>query len=333
MTMHLFRNRSYRRYFQFMDAFAQPRCPLCVLLFDCDQTAINTFLASPERRQKPETALKALCVLHKIRVKKNIAVDDPSLSIMLKAVVKDSLHVLARPRRHPMAGWWRWFERFRPGCPLCIQLSAQEKSLCRALIRFLGDTEFWKGFSRAPLLCLDHLEKCLTFADEGAEFERLLNDQSAKLNELLYDLIRFEATGTREKCKSTALDWLADFAGPLFDIDDASAFSAALEVAPEPQTPPDLCAVELQDQEQLLFENEKLTRKVRDLLHRLNDVESRAASLHYQVSRLSEDNKRLEMGYTGANAQADGLKHLVRDLRGQIERLKNGVTEQTAKAS
>lgn len=328
--MHLFRNRSYRLYFHFRDAFAGQRCPLCALLSDYDRSAIKAFLAS-SKRQRPEIVLKALCVSHRMRVKKHIAGDDPSLSIILKAALRDSLHELARPRRHPMPGWWRWFERFRPGCPLCIQLSAQEKSLCRALIRFLGDTEFWKGFSRAPLLCLDHLEKCLTFAIEGAEFERLLNDQSEKLNELLYDLIRFEATGTREKCKSTALDWLADFAGPRWNFSAVDNFSSASEQVPEAQ--PNFPPVESPDPERLLFENEKLTRQVRDLLHRLNELEGRAASLHYRVSRLSEDNKRLEMGYTGANTQANGLKQLVKDLREEIATLKNGHIEPRAKAA
>jgi hypothetical protein len=45
---------------------------------------------------------------------------------------------------------------------------------------------------------------------------------------------------------------------------------------------------------------------------------------HYRVARLSEDNKRLELGYVGANTQADGLKQLVRDLREEVARLKAG---------
>jgi hypothetical protein len=178
------------------------------------------------------------------------------------------------------------------------------------------------------------LEKCLAVAYQRVGFKRLLNDQSAKLNELLNDLIRFEATGTQGECKSTALDWLADFAGPTPDAGNADASFTEADVPAEltSQAPPDSLADESQNQEQLLFEKEKLTRKVRDLLDRLNDVETRAASLHYQVARLSEDNKRLEMGYTGANTQANGLKQLVQDLRKEIHQLKNGGAEPSAKA-
>lgn len=39
------------------------------------------------------------------------------------------------------------------------------------------------------------------------------------------------------------------------------------------------------------------------------------------------------MGYTGANTQADGLKQLVRDLRQEIEHMKNGSTEHDRKES
>lgn len=333
MTRHLFRNRWHRIYFQLFDAFAQPRCPFCILLSQFERTLITSFLASPGRRKKSKIPLKTLCVVHKIRVKK-IAADDPSLLTMLKTAVRDSLREVAHPRRHSTAGWRRWFEPFRTGCSLCTQLSSQERFLCGAVIQFLDDMEFWKGFQKAPLLCLDHLEKCLAVADQRVGFKRLLNDQSAKLNELLDDLIRFEATGSHGECKSTALDWLADFAGPALDAGNADASFAAADVPAEltSQAPPDSLAGESQDQEQVLFEKEKLARKVRDLLERLSHLETRAASLHYQVARLSEDNKRLEMGYTGANTQANGLKQLVQDLRAQIDQLKDGSTERRAKA-
>jgi chromosome segregation ATPase len=203
------------------------------------------------------------------------------------------------------------------------------------LVRFLDDTEFWNGFRQAPLLCLDHLEKCLAVADQRVGYKRLLNDQSAKLNELFDDLIRFEATGTHGECESTALDWLADFAGPTLDAGHADGSFTQTEPRSEltSDAQVDSIALAQQYQEDLLFENEKLTRKVSDLMERLSYLETRAASLGYQVARLSEDNKRLEMGYTGANSQANGLKQLVQDLRKEIQQLKNGASEPRAKAA
>ena len=328
MTRRLFQNRWQRIYFQLLDAFARPRCPLCALISELDRTLIASFFASSDKRKKIKTALKVLCAAHKTRLKE-IGADDPAFLIMLKTAMRDSLGALAHRHGHSTSRWRRWFGPFRASCPLCTQLSSEERVLCRALIRFLDDTEFWKGFQGASLLCLDHLEKCLAVAEQSVGFKRLLDDQSAKLNELLDDLIRFEATGTHGECKSTALDWLADFAGTTLDPGNADGSFTEPDLPPELTSP---LADESQNQEQLLFQKEKLTRKVRDLLDRLNDVETRAASLGYQVAKLSEDNKRLEMGYTGANTQANGLNQLVQDLRKEIHQLKNGGAEPSAKA-
>jgi hypothetical protein len=218
-------------------------------------------------------------------------------------------------------------------CPICRPLLREEKNLCRGLIQFLDDVEFWKGFQKAPLLCLEHLEKCLAIAGKGRGFERLLNDQSAKLNNLLNELVRFEATGTHEESKLTALNWLADFAGIPVNgeglvVSTEDKFSNDLLSEQHADEP----AVDGHDPEELLFENEKLRRKVRDLVQRLNEVETRAASLHYRCAELSETNKRLEMGYTGASTQARGLAKLVQDLRAEIKRLEEGKIESRAKA-
>ena len=334
MTKHLFRNRWHRIYFQLLDAFTHGQCPLCFLLCQIERSLITAFLGRPDERKPFKLSLKSLCAVHKIRVKK-IAADNPILLTMLKTAVGDSLRDVAHPHRHSTAGWRRWFELFHAGCPLCRSLSSRERMLCGALIQFLSDTEFWKGFQRASLLCLDHLEKCLAIADQRVGFKRLLNDQSTKLNGLLDDLIRFEATGTHEECKSTAFDWLGDFPGPRLDAGNGHGSFTEADLMPElaSEAQADSIAPEQQYQEELLFENEKLARKVKNLMERLNFLETRAASLSYQVARLSDDNKRLEMGYTGANAQANGLKQLVQELRTQIGQLKSENPEQGVKAA
>ena len=215
-----------------------------------------------------------------------------------------------------------------------VRFQGKRQNLCRALIQFLDDVEFWKAFQRAPLLCLNHLEKCLAMAGTGRGFQRLLNDQNTKLNNLLNELVRFEATGTYEESKVTALNWLADFAwtpasdAGLMESTDNHRSNELLS-----EQPTDGPSLDGHDPEELLFENEKLGRKVRDLIQRLNEVETRAASLHYRCAELSETNKRLEMGYTGASTQARGLVKLVQDLREEIKTLKEGNAEHSAKAA
>jgi uncharacterized protein DUF6062 len=332
MTKYPFRNHWYRLYFELRDAFAHNRCPLCALLSELEPTLIAGFFALAGSRKKFDCELKALCLVHKTRFKK-IGANDPSLLTMLKRATGDSLRELAHLRRRPKAKWRRWFEPFRAGCPLCSRLSSQERTLCRTLIRFLEDTDFWKKFATAPLLCLDHLEKCLRNGETGVGFERLRNDQSAKLNALLNDLIRFEATGTHVECKASALNWLADFLSPALETTDADEPLDGADVAPEAisQATPDSLAEGSPDRERVFFENERLTREVKDLMERLGQLETSDAAFCYQVATLSEDNKRLEMGYTGANLQADGLKQLVQVLRKEIHQLKNGTAEPRTK--
>jgi hypothetical protein len=330
MVAHLFQNGWYRVYFQLVDSFSQPRCPLCALLAQKEQELITALLHGPEQRRTSWISAKTLCVFHKSLLTK--AADDSQLLPMLKTAINHYLEQLAHHPKRPPSGWSRWLHRFRGGCSWCGRVLAREQALCRALVRLLDDGDFWKEFQRAPLLCLDHLEKCLCLATNERGFERLLKDQSAKLNELLNDLIRFEATGNDKESRSIALDWLAGFIGPSIygrEITVSSPDNMPREFLAEPQE----ATGKGHDSEELLFENEKLRRKVEDLIQRLNHLETRAASLHYRVSVLSEDNKRLEMGYTGASTQARGLEKLVRNLRAEVATLKEGNPAQRAKAA
>jgi hypothetical protein len=153
------------------------------------------------------------------------------------------------------------------------------------------------------------------------------------LTHLLNELVRFEATGTHEESKPTALNWLADFAATSASGRAPVAFTESESSNDSLSDPHAAATVDGHDPEELLFENEKLRRKVRDLIQRLNEVETSVAFLHYRCGELSETNKRLEMGYTGASAQARGLENLVRDLREEIKKLKEGRTEHSVKAA
>ena len=288
-------------------------------------------IVAAAEQAKPKVAAKGLCTVHRLRLKK-IAPDRPGFLNMIKVALRSSLLTFAHPRKHPKTQWRQWFAPFGVGCPVCRELSSQESTLCRVLTQCLSDTEFWKAFSRAPLLCLDHLDKCLSLAQPGVGCKRLVNDQSAKLDGLLNELVRFEATGKNVEYKTAALDWFVSSAWPPVDGSETDAPFAEpdLVVDSTSHTGAELATPET---EQLLFENEKLRRQVRELMNRLNELESRAASLHYRAAQLSDDNKRLEMGYTGANTQAEGLKQLVRDLRQEIEHMKNGSTERDMKES
>jgi hypothetical protein len=319
--MRFFRNRGYRLYFQLLDSFRQSRCPLCILLSEAEQGLVTVLFASLDKKKKRPVSQAALCTAHRRNVKE-VARDVTALPLV-KTAIGNALKRVSRPSK-ANSRWGVWLPRPRITCRLCTGLFSEEKILCRALICFLEDADFGKAFQRAPILCLQHLQKCLAVGHKRSGFERLLDDQKAKLNGLLNDLVRFEATGRDPESWSTALAWWADFVGPV----PATSGGGAAQVEPAPAAPSgmdfDEAGFNDPDPEKLAFENEKLNRKVRDLLDRLNELETRSASLQYRVGTLTDDNKRLEMGYTGASTQARGLEKLVRELTAEIKTLKEG---------
>jgi hypothetical protein len=251
------------------------------------------------------------------------AITEATALPLIKAAVGNALRRVSHTFE-PSSKWSGWLSRHGTACLLCTQVFSEENILCRALLCFLEDADFGKAFQRAPLLCLDHLQKCLAMVGKRSGFERLLDDQRAKLNGLLNDLIHFEATGKNPESWSTALEWWAGSVGPALSAAGSDVAESETTAAAASEVDFDEVTLSDHDAEKLVFENEKLKRKARDLLDRLNELEGRAASLQYRVATLSEDNKRLELGYTGASTQARGLEKLVRDLTAEIRRLKGG---------
>lgn len=321
MTMRLFRNRGYRLYFQLLDSFRHPRCALCFLLSQTEQGMIASFFVSPDKKENSPASQTAMCSDHRRRLKA-FATDAAALTLIKTAIGK-ALGQVSRPFEST-SKWSAWCPRHDIVCPLCARLFSEEKILGRALVRFLEDPDFGRAFQSAPLLCSEHLQRCLTRGRKRRGFERLLRDQRAKLDGLVSDLIRFEATGNNPDCWSTALAWWADFVGPPLGAAKGHVAEYEATAAAPSEMDFDGAAFNDPDPEKLAFENEKLNRKVCDLLDRLNELETRAASLEYRVATLSEDNKRLEMGYTGASTKARGLEKLVRDLTAEIKTLKEG---------
>ncbi len=319
--MRFFQDRRYRLYFQLLDSFSQPRCALCFLLSQSEQRLIANSFVSPPRKKKIPIPGMTLCAGHRRRVRE--AATENSALPMIKTALRNALTWVSHPPKSARK-WSGWFPRYGIECMLCAELFSEEKILCRALLCFLEDADFGKAFQRAPLLCLEHLQKCLAAGHQRSGFERLLDDQRAKLNGLLNDLIRFETTGKNPESWSTALEWWTDFVGPAPGAAGGDAAEAELVAAAPSEMDFDEAALNDPDPEKLVFENEKLNRKVRDLLDHLNELEARAASLQYRVATLTEDNKRLKMGYTGASTQARGLEKLVRDLTAEIKTLKEG---------
>ena len=320
MPALFFQNRRHQIYFELLDSFRHQGCPLCVFLEAKDQKAIAELVASTCGGEKGAVLLLDLCFFHRMRARAILDKDARAVSPIRK-IVGDKIREIASYSKDSGSLWRRRAqEPASKDCFVCRDLRSQERVCCHALVHFLSETDFWKAFQQAPLLCLDHLEKCMALAGGENSLSRLLEDQIGKLNALLNDLIRHETTGTRQESQSKALEWLADSKGAPLPIPEAGDHPDRELFANGDGNP--LVDVKDPEPEALRFENEKLKRKICDLTDLLGSAETRAASLHYRVAELSETNKRLEMGYTGANALAAGLVETVQRLKDEIASLK-----------
>lgn len=326
MLSRLFKNRRYQIYFEILDSFEGWGCPLCDLVSKKEQEMISRFVSPICQGEKRAVSLLELCPSHRVRAKEILG-DGSEAAAHLKKIVAEELRVITdcvkKPRR-PI--WGRGQKRLLQECPLCRELLSQDRGFCKALIHFLDEMDFWNKFQSAPLLCRDHLRRCIALADDGQGFTRLVEDQRVKLNVLLDDLIRFAATGRNAESNKEALEWLANPKGLALSILPSTPSGRNDNLTELSLDAEDMRSTEEKnaDPEALRFENEKLKKKIEDLTNWLDKVETRAASLHYRVAELSEVNKRLEMGYTGANALANGLEKIVQNLKEEIKNLKDG---------
>jgi hypothetical protein len=330
MPAVLFRNRKYQTYFELLDSFRLRGCPLCGLLETNEREMVAGFVDSVRQRNKKAALLLRLCPAHRVGAKEILS-SRPGAIEPLKELLSEKINEVANRIASSRSRWRRSPRVSRSGdCPLCQDLQSRERTCCRLLIRFLDEMDFWKAFQQASPLCSDHLAKCTAMECDESELSRLVEAQVTKLNSLLNELIRFEATGTIQESFSRALDWLADSRATALDAspsrshprqDEVASGSAAMEPAES----------ETLDSEALSFENEKLKRKVDNLTALLGKAETRAASLHYRVAELSETNKILEMNLTGADALAKGLEMTVHRLKEQIKLLKSEAAANSAK--
>ncbi len=323
MAKVFFKNVRYRAYFEFLDSFRNHRCSLCGLITGKEQEAVAGLISRVHQAERIGALVAKLCAFHRAKIRELLR-DGPQAMGVLKAILTEKCRELANVSPGS-SSLWRWRLRKRSGtakCSLCQEVQSQEWFYCRALVDFLDEMDFWKRFQMALPLCLDHLRKCLVVGNAEKGLSRLRQDERAKLSALLDELIRFEATGMDGDSKARTLEWLVDSKKekipdpPHTGIADQDEL---LHLGAENSQPSN---EKVPHPEELLFENEKLKRKIEDLTRLFSETESRAASLHYRVAELTETNNRLEMAHTGANVLASGLENVVKQLREEIKKLK-----------
>jgi hypothetical protein len=211
---------------------------------------------------------------------------------------------------------WR---RTKSPCALCTMAQRVERDSVAAVLDFVSEPEFSEAFARSAGLCLPHLSLSLEMGAEHPNRALLLGTHRARWEDLRWELDEFvrkfdyryadEARGREGTSWSRALEMFVGRAG-VFGPDRGRAASEApvpLDVAPDDgargadqaseDDPPSI--------EQLRFKNERLKRRIGDLLaQREGDRQARLA-LEFQVCALTSELKAVRLGLD-ADAPANG---------------------------
>jgi len=250
---------------------------------------------------------------------------------------------------------WR---RKKSSCPICSHGSFNEASYLRTLLDFLAELEFARNFERSFGLCLPHLFLAVEQDRDHPNIGILLDLEMKKLKDLRWELKEFirkhDYRFASEPMGKEGTSWrraIELFTGKP-DVFGNERFGIAprdiqmiLDEFQQPSTSPSQVSPEggeretepgrealLSELEQLRFENEKLKRRIDEIIREWSKESSRAASLHYQMYKLSEDLKVLKLNLAGAQGESQGWKQLVKHLREEIQRLK-GQTQKTEEHS
>ena len=339
----------FMRYFDLRDAFGKPGCPVCRLLEEGSRRNLDNLLY--ERVNDPGTrdvlrASRGFCNWHAWMLRE-ILHSASGVSILYSDFLVETIRSLKRlaeqpPAASPLRRLWarlggprgpaplRVRER-RPPCPACHGWPSEAHDL-QTLVAFLEDSEFGAAYERSDGLCLPHLERALSLASPATAI-RLLEITVPRLEHLKWELEEFgrkrdyRYAGEERGEEGTA--WLRAiefFVGKpqVFGNDRGGLLPAAAETpAPSPAT----CPVPADEAERLQFELARARQRLQEVTRAWTEESSRAAALHYQVTQLREEKRRLEFIVAGLRGGDQAWNSLAEHLREQVQALQQRIVE------
>ncbi|HEX9900523.1 MAG TPA: hypothetical protein VGC81_14970 [Candidatus Methylomirabilis sp.] len=358
-----------RGYFDLRDALAEPGCPICARVLRAGRDAMAPLLVdgSPETGgRRRATVLRPLCNAHAWSIHQ-IPQHPVGLAQSYEAFLHGRIETLQRAMarrdsasrlRRPdwMRGWGDWAldwlprrRRFRR-CPACRVAGAVERRDLGLLLDLITDMEFVRAYEGSGGLCLPHLDLIQRLAPDHPNLSRLLQANIPMVKRLhaeVQDFIRRAkaplVTLTQEEQSAIwarLLEWTAGKTGVFGPDRDLAAeadgrMTRGLRVQRRRvrkaarslgEDGPDGQADEV---ERLSLENAKLQRRLVEVSREWAEESARRAALHFQVHKLTEDVKVLELNLAGArgearagDVQADRLRQEIQALREEAERLR-----------
>jgi len=317
-------------YFQLIDAFQEPGCPVCSIVEQGALKALDGLLYEqvndPITRERlveshgfcnwhawmlprvPNSALGA-AVIYRHLLQNTLdhlqATPQVAGSGAPNSTLRDRLFG-ARSEPPPFLTW----RRKKAPCYLCKMSRHSERDTLTAVLNFIGEPEFSEAFGRSAGLCLPHLTRALEMGRDRPDLVPLLNAHRARWEDLRCELDEFvrkfdyryadEARGREGNSWSRALDLFVGRAG-VFGPDRGKAASEA--PAPPVAGPTDRrgrseegSERDAEPIEQLRFENDKLKRRIEDLLAEREEDRQARLALEFQTLKLASDLKAVRMG-------------------------------------
>jgi hypothetical protein len=237
----------------------------------------------------------------------------------------DRLEV-ARQGARPRGRWRRLWERVKGSirdplpmlawrqrkarCPICSFAWQAERDDLKTILEFIAEPEFGDAFARSSGLCLPHLYAAMAVGRDHPSLSLFLAIQEARWKDLVWELEEFarkfdyryadEAKGRETSSWHRVLEVFTGRAG-LFGPERGNWPSEPPQAAPGtgPVSGTDSGTAyqdRFDEQESLTFENEKLHRRIEELLSQREQDRQARLALEFQILKLMADLKALAAG-------------------------------------
>lgn len=219
-------------------------------------------------------------------------------------------------------------QRRRKACPVCAWCGEAETGYLLTLLRFVDDPQFVRAYAKSDGICAPHLLAAVEMGAGTQGLSCLLDRALATWDQLRRDLDRFvskhdyrnEEPFTQAEASSyrRAFEMLSGRRG-VWGNDVHGPPQRALLGARLPSTEGAGTETGI---ERDVFEHGKLELRVRELTEQLAEALSRAAALHYRLSRVAEDRNALELNLAGERGANELAMRTIGDLRAENARLR-----------
>ncbi len=196
-------------YFEALQAFAEPGCPVCRLVQQSSRRAVEALLS--EQVNDPDTrwtlvASRGFCAGHSWMLA-DVQGSHLGVALIGRHLLAEALKALEAAPSRSVRRWQRllkravagdrqslpeWWRQGR-GCPLCARMERTERDRLVLLLDYFGEAEFAAAWAHSPGLCLPHVCRACEVAPDHPRLPAVLaahGERWAGLRDELDEFIR-----------------------------------------------------------------------------------------------------------------------------------------------